>query len=85
MLLSIVGTVGLVFFYALFVVAYASPIFFFFVFVVFRNSKNVKRSFILSAVFALVVLAAVLYLTKDAPAGDDEPLRYGQYPWLIGF
>lgn len=85
MILDLVSVIGLAFFYMLFTAVYASPIFFFFIFVVFKNVKNFKLALTLSVVFTLVIFAAVLYLTKDAPRADDAPPRYGQYRGLIGF
>lgn len=85
LLLDVVAYVGMIFFYALFIAAYGSPIFFFCIFVVFRKMRNFKLAVALSILIAVGVVLLVMYLTKDSPIAEDRPLRYGEYPGLIGF
>lgn len=85
LLLDVVVYAGLIFFYALFFAVYGSPIFFFCMFVVFRKMRNFKLAVLLSILAAVGVVLTVMYLTKDSPIAEDRPLRYGEYPGLIGF
>lgn len=85
LLLDVVVYAGLIFFYALFFAVYGSPIFFFCMFVVFRKMRNFKLAVLLSILAAVGVVLTVMYLTKDSPIAEDRPLRYGEYPGIIGF
>lgn len=85
LLLDVVVYAGMIFFYALFFAVYGSPIFFFCMFVVFRKMRNFKLAVLLSILAAVGVVLTVMYLTKDSPIAEDRPLRYGEYPGLIGF
>lgn len=85
LLLGVMVYAGMIFFGALFFAAYGSPIFYFCMFVIFRKMRNFKLAVLLSALIAVGGVLAAIYLTKDSPAADDDPLRYGEYPWLRGF
>jgi uncharacterized membrane protein len=85
LLLDVMVYAGMIFFYALFFAAYGSPIFYFCLFVVFRKMRNFKLAVLLSILAAVGVVLTVMYLTKDSPTAEDRPLRYGEYPGLIGF
>ena len=85
LLLNVLVYAGMTFFYALFIAAYGSPIFYFCLFGVFRKMRNLKLAVALSILIAVGVVLAVMYLTKDSPSAEDRPLRYGEYPGLIGF
>lgn len=85
LLLNVLVYAGMTFFYALFIAAYGSPIFYFCLFGVFRKMRNLKLAVALSILIAVGVVLAVMYLTKDSPSAEDRPLRYGEYPGIIGF
>lgn len=85
LLLDIVAYAGMIFFYALFIAVYGSPIFYFCMYFIFGKMRNFKLAVVLSLLIAVGVVLAVMYLTKDSPSAEDKPLRYGEYPGLIGF
>lgn len=85
LLLDVLVYAGMAFFYALFIAVYGSPIFYFCMYFIFGKMRNFKLAVALSILIAVGVVLAVMYLTKDSPSAEDRPLRYGEYPGLIGF